>query len=289
MPSRKPRPPLPAGGDCFPRTTDHPPQSPLFWVQQKDRYLRQRLIRDIEEETGRRLLVFFCNRFVRDSEISASDVAPVVELFGDALGQPVDLFIETPGGETDATEAVLSVITQSVPEFRAIIPNAAKSNGTLIALHARTILMSAASELGPIEPSLGGIPCSTLIMNEVKAQNLPIHVAAKHAMRQTQDLALRALRNGMMKGKPEEAIREAVDALSTRETYPVHGSVIDSREARALGLKVTRLAPDSALWRKIWLLFCMYDFDARRDRLAKIFEGNTRSLSFTALPEAGAG
>ena len=47
----------------FPRSTDLPSQSPLFWVEQKDRYLRQLLIRDIEDLTKRRLIVYFANRF----------------------------------------------------------------------------------------------------------------------------------------------------------------------------------------------------------------------------------
>jgi hypothetical protein len=43
--------------DTFPRSKDLPAQSPLFWVEQKDRYLRQILIRDIEELTKRRLVI----------------------------------------------------------------------------------------------------------------------------------------------------------------------------------------------------------------------------------------
>jgi len=47
----------------FLRTKDAPAQSPLFWVTHKDRYLRQLLIRDIEESTGRDLIVFtYCDR-----------------------------------------------------------------------------------------------------------------------------------------------------------------------------------------------------------------------------------
>ena len=34
------------------RATELPAQSPLFWVEQKDRYLRQLLIRDIEEQSA---------------------------------------------------------------------------------------------------------------------------------------------------------------------------------------------------------------------------------------------
>jgi hypothetical protein len=46
----------------FPRGAELPSQSPLFWVEQKDRYLRQLLIRDIEELSGRRLVVYFGNQ-----------------------------------------------------------------------------------------------------------------------------------------------------------------------------------------------------------------------------------
>src|SRR5271170_5145178 len=57
----------------FPRSTDLPSQSPLFWVEQKDRYLRQLLIRDIEEITGRRLLVYFANRYRNEAGIDDAD------------------------------------------------------------------------------------------------------------------------------------------------------------------------------------------------------------------------
>src|SRR5271170_7804717 len=63
----------------FPRSTDLPSQSPLFWVEQKDRYLRQLLIRDIEELTSRRLVVYFGNRFERGSDIDGRDALYLTE------------------------------------------------------------------------------------------------------------------------------------------------------------------------------------------------------------------
>jgi hypothetical protein len=46
------RPAVNHRSEKFPRATELPTQSPLFWVEQKDRYLRQLLIRDIEELTS---------------------------------------------------------------------------------------------------------------------------------------------------------------------------------------------------------------------------------------------
>jgi len=45
--------------ESFPRSGEPPQQSPKHWVKEKDRYLRQLLIRDIEAVTKRPLVVFF--------------------------------------------------------------------------------------------------------------------------------------------------------------------------------------------------------------------------------------
>jgi hypothetical protein len=65
--------------DFFPRSKRLPPQSPLYWVEQKDRYLRQLLIRDIEEITGRRLCVYYANR-AENAQIDSRDAAYMAEL-----------------------------------------------------------------------------------------------------------------------------------------------------------------------------------------------------------------
>lgn len=167
-------------------------------------------------------------------------------------------------------------------DLRVLVPRAAKSNGTLTALFADSIVMGPTSELGPIEPSIQGIPCSNLTFSEVKANNFPLHIAALHAVRQTQWLATRALSEGMMKGKSDEQIKKAIAALSTRDTFPAHGSVINRKEAMDLGLNITSFELGDKFWDSLWLLHCMYDFDLRRDGLAKIFEGNVRSLAVAA-------
>jgi hypothetical protein len=75
----------------FPRTIELPSQSPLFWVEQKDRYLRQLLIRDIQEETTRKFVVYFANRYEVGSEIDHRDCSLISELFRDVGGDPVDV------------------------------------------------------------------------------------------------------------------------------------------------------------------------------------------------------
>jgi len=273
------------GDNQFPRTATIPVQSPLYWVSQKDRYLRQMLIRDIEALTGRRLIVYFANRYVAGGSIDAGDVSYLVELLSDVSpDEPVDFLLETPGGQTDATEALISILQTRIPGFRAVIANAAKSNGTLISLAASSIVMGAASELGPIDPALGGTPCSILAMDQFAMMNFPLHQLGLLALNQTKKLAERLLRDGMLSDKPGEVERVA-RTLGSRDVYFSHGSTIDHREAADLGLKIEYLPPEDEVWQRLWLLYTMYDFDVKRDGYVKIFEGRGRSTSVSpSLP-----
>lgn len=275
--TEKPKP------EYFPRTTDLPSQSPLFWVEQKDRYLRQILIRDIEAMTKRRLVVYFANRY-ENAQIETRDVALITETLGDLNGAPFDLFLETSGGMTDATEGMINVIRNHAEDFRVIVTNAAKSNGTLLGLAARSIVMGSSSELGPIEPSVQGVPCSILAEPTIAASNFALHKVGVFALQQTRSLAENLLTTGMMKGKKPAEIAEAIRVLSTREVFYSHGSVIDHQSAKDIGLAVEYLEPKDALWQRLWLLYCMYDHDTRKDRLLKVFEGCARSTSIAAPP-----
>lgn len=268
------------GDGHFPRTADLPEQSPIYWVGQKDRYLRQQLIRDIETLTKRRLIVYFANRFAAGSDINDDDPIYITELLSDIVpGDPVDLMIETNGGKTDSTEAIISILQNRVADLRVIVANAAKSNGTLICLAAGTIVMGPSSELGPIDPHLNGMPCTILSMPQVAASNFPLQQLAELGLKQTRKLATRLLKSGMLSTLNDQQIEVVVNSLATRDTYFSHGSTIDHGEAAGLGLSVEALAADDPIWRRIWLLYSMYDFDTRRDSYLKIFEGRARSTA----------
>ena len=267
----------------FPRSSVIPKQSPVFWVGQKDRYLRQLLIRDIEVLTGRRLLVYYANRF-HNAQINQRDCDYFVELFGDVNSEACDLFIETSGGETDATEGLVKLLRNLAPDLRVIVPNAAKSNGTLLSLAAKEIVMGPPSELGPIEPSLSGIPSSVLMQPQMAQNNFPLHQLGTFAYQHSKQIALDLLSSGMMSSRAPEEVEAVVEKLAGRDTYKSHGAVIDHREASNLGLNVCYLPNGNEVWSRIWLLYCMYDFDSHRSGLLKIYEGRARSTQIKAPP-----
>lgn len=270
--------------DRFPRGSDLPTQSPLFWVEQKDRYLRQLLIRDIEALTQRRLVVYFANRFA-SAQIDQGDCALMNELLSDVgKDEPVDLILETTGGITDATEGLITLIQNRVKDLSVIVTNAAKSNGTLLALAARKIVMGAPSELGPIEPLVQGIPCAILSQDEIKKSNFPLHMFGVHALQQSRSLAKTLLSKGMLNGKTDAEVEGVVQQLASHDRYFSHGSVIDHREAASLGLTVQYLPPGDQTWERLWLLHCMYEQDCKRGDLLKIFEGRALSTAI-AIPK----
>lgn len=277
-------------GHCFPRGTALPDQSPLFWVAEKDRYLRQLLIRDIESATNRRLIVYFANCESSDpgAQILSSDDAYLVELLGSGPSEPTDILLETMGGSTDATEKLVGLLRSCAPDLRAIVPCRAKSNGTLLALAAKEVVMGITSELGPIDPLLPlaqNMRVSAHLLLTDETQSL-IRETAREAVFQTKTLATTLLSTGMLKGTAPEKVAEIVDKLAGRDHFHSHGSVIDAQEAAHVGLAVKFLSQSDHLWHQLWLLRCMYSYDLQQNGLIKVFEGRKISNTLKSSSQA---
>jgi hypothetical protein len=267
----------------FPRGTKLPRQTPLFWVADKDRYIRQLALRDLEQRFKRRQLVYF-TRCDSNAQIDIDDDRLLLELLNGCGSEPIDLHLETNGGYTDAAEKLLSILEPYRPNLRVIVGRRAKSNGTLLALAGASIVMGVGSELGPIDPFINLGPQQSVPAQFIlQSQNIdPVIVQiAQYAMTQTQQLATSLLQTGQLASN-QAAVQSIVSALSTRSTYPSHGSVIDAGEAQRLGLNVERWSADSDDWRWVWLLRCLYEQDARRNGLVKIFEGPVISNAIQA-------
>jgi ATP-dependent protease ClpP protease subunit len=256
----------------FPRGLQAPSQSPLYWVNHKDRYLRQLLIADIEEVTQRALLVYFTDCDRTTAQIDQSDDVYLTELLGSKNSNKVDLLLETNGGFSDATEKFCSVLKNSGVDLRVIVPRRAKSNGTVIAFCGNEVVMGPDSELGPIDPIVQGVPADFVIKANQQLNNPLLVLTAETAVSQTRKLAKQLLKEGMLSGKSEQDIDEVLDKLATRDTYHSHGSVIDAKEAKMLGLKIKHLTSEDDLWKKIWLLRSMYAYDCHQMHYSKIFE-----------------
>ena len=264
--------------EYFPRSPDLSDHSPLFWISNKDRFLRQLLIRDIEKLTGRQLCVYSCSNYFRTS-FSTDDVGRLFEIVNSTDGQAFDLLLETSGGDTDATEGLVSMLQEINRNFRVVVPSRAKSNGTVICLASKSIVMGVTSELGPIEPFLNNRPVSILMDPYYKRTNFVLHKAAVDAFNQTSKLADSLLKEGMLSELAENERKSIVKKLCTRDHFHSHGSVINANEAKELGLSVDYLPASSEIWKRLWLLHGLYAHDSVQQKIGKFFEGRSRSLS----------
>jgi hypothetical protein len=262
----------------FPRSLLTPSQSPKYWVKEKDRYLRQLLIADIQGATGRPMFVYYAQL---DQIINHTDPDDLAEILAGVGGETADFFIQTPGGNVDATEKLIGILRQRLKSWRVIVPSWAKSAGTVIALSADEIILGLNSELGPIDPQWQAngisIPCD--ILGSDPTQPYHIQQLALLAAKRMSQLAFNILQNGQMKGKSKQDIDDVLAKISTANGYMSHGAVIDYDEAKSLGLSVTYIPPEEVLWKQLWLLYCMYDYDTKANGIGRIIEGEKFSIS----------
>jgi ATP-dependent protease ClpP protease subunit len=272
----------------------------MFEASHSARYQRQSFIRELEELTApRRLLCFIGGK---SAEISKDDIVGFVDLLHNIpSGVPIDLLLHTVGGDIDAAEKLIRLVRARVGdegEIRVIIPDLAKSAGTLLALGANTLVMSDSSEIGTIDPqvwlkdSQGNNICQSILSylsayrEHAKALNVkPDDVVARTMMdkfdpnvvRKFQLMSQRArnLAEGLLKrrGLP---FSEIAGALLDLDRWPSHGQMINWEDAKALGLDVNYLPPSDNTWQKYWLLHCHQRLSI--DDNQKLFESAYVSL-----------
>ncbi|WP_210241737.1 SDH family Clp fold serine proteinase [Bradyrhizobium ivorense] len=126
----------------------------MFTAMNAARYQRQTLIKDIETEHPKLLCYVAGNK----AQVDRIDTLGFVDMLHNVNpGDPIDLLLHTPGGDVDAAEKLIGLVRSATGEegqLRVIIPDFAKSAGTLMALGANAIVMSDSSELGPIDPQV---------------------------------------------------------------------------------------------------------------------------------------
>ena len=127
-------------------------KTPLFQANHADRYQRQTVIKQIQHRTKRSLICYVSGS---ECAIDANDTMPFVDLLHNVPpNRDLDLLLHTTGGSINAAEKLMGMMRNRVgtAKLRIIVPDFAKSAGTLMVLGADSVVMSDMSELGPIDP-----------------------------------------------------------------------------------------------------------------------------------------
>lgn len=289
---------------------DVPPQTPFYRALHKERYSRWQLIKDIQNETRRQLIVYIANTQHPGGGIKQNDVLAFGDLLEGKAGLALDLLLQSPGGNIDVAEKIIYMCRNNTESFRVIVAESAKSAATLIALAADEIIMGYTSELGPIDPQvvvttpdgriigrpaqsfLDGLKAIQAETDEAGGRLSPVYFPllqqldpalldfCKKAVTRSRRFAEKWLKKSQCKNNPKKA-KEIAKKLVDPKRYLLHGTVIDHTEASdELGLRVRYLPPDDPLWQAIWRLYCTYEADMRDERLVKLFESATVSIPF---------
>lgn len=279
-------------------------KTPMFSALNWQRYVRQSLILEIEQETARRgtssALVCYVGGI--QTQVDRDDILGFVELLHNVpANSPIDLLLHTTGGNVDAAEKLIDLVLKKVGDvkcLRIIIPDFAKSAGTLMALGGSKIVMSDCSELGPIDPQVpffdsNGHPTVHSVPNYLKAfeqakkayRDKPDDPVAEHTfdyfdpilVKKFERIALRTRKVAekllLLQGLNYSAIS---DKLMDIDRLPSHGQMINWEMARDIGLEIDYLDMNDALWRKYWSLYCHLRLSIKDAQ--RIFESRYVSL-----------
>ena len=150
--------PAPEGAESHSEgTVAADPRTPLFRAYHSERYQRQEIVRQIQKITKHRLICYVAGNS-RQCIVNRNDTVPFMDLLHHVQqGESLDLLLHTSGGSVDAAEKLMRLVRSRVgedAEVRIIVPEYAKSAGTVMVLGADCVVMSDTSELGPIDPQM---------------------------------------------------------------------------------------------------------------------------------------
>jgi hypothetical protein len=283
-------------------STIAPKKTPMYEAIHALRYHRQELIKQIGEAYGSRLICYVCGR---GAEIHRDDAAGFVEMLHNIPPDTnIDLLLHTGGGDIDAAEKLIALVQATVGKarLRVIIPDFAKSAGTIMALAADTLIMSDSSELGAIDPQIwlkdghGNWICHSVLSyldayktHSEALRNNPNDPVALLMLSRLDPATVRQfeLIKARARGVAEEILKKKgrnytkiPDALMDLNRWPSHGQMISWKDAKQepLELDVEYLPPTNEQWRAYWRLYCLLRLAINDKDKQNIFESSYASL-----------
>jgi len=118
---------------------------------------RKKQLSRISDLRGGRAVLVFASALTKNKapiSIDYDDIVPINDQLSNLTGDKIDIILETPGGYAEYAEQIVEYIRKKFKDVAFIIPGAAMSAGTIMAMAGDDILMSPASSLGPIDAQI---------------------------------------------------------------------------------------------------------------------------------------
>lgn len=237
--------------------------------------IRRKYLRRLSKLTGRNVIVYYSGWLqksgFRENLINDADkngFMTVIHKLDRTKG--LDLLLHTPGGEIAATESIVDYLRSMFrTDVRAIIPQLAMSAGTMIACSCKEIIMGKQSNLGPIDPQLGGMaahgileevdrafneiksdPAKAIIWQPILQKYQPTLVGeCEKAIKWSESLVKEWLRTGMFGAQKNSGrkITKIITELGDHAVNLNHARHMSLDKCREIGLNVTSLESDPRL------------------------------------------
>lgn len=271
---------------------------------------RRRLYARLETMLGRPVVAYFTSfRFpVMIEDTDADMLAGVLQKLD--LSKGLALMISSPGGDILAAERIVNVCRScsDTGEYWVVVPGKAKSAATMICFGASKVYMGATSELGPVDPQLTVVDgdevkwfsahsvvksYDDLFERAVKEEgNLEPYLQQlqnfdareitelRNQIGLSQDIAVKTLSSGMMKGKRDEEIKEGIQLFLTPDLTKTHGRPILREDAKKCGLAIEDIDSRERLWPLVYELYIRIDQYVSTS-VAKCIESKRHSFQAT--------
>jgi len=268
---------------------------------------RQDLIKQIEQITKRRLLVYVADINKPESILKPEDKTGFSDLIQDVTETEVDFFINSPGGFAEVTEAIVSMLRSKFANIRFAIPNMAKSAATLLVLSGDKLLMDHRSELGPIDPQVAyrsidgqkneaaedildgfeearealatkGPAATPAYVPLLNKYTIGLLQSCKNAMKLSRKLAESWLTTYMFHSDPASAkITNIIEYFTKHRNTLSHNRAIGIDKCLELEMNIVdlRKAEHIDLGEKLWQLWCLFELHFERTPVHKIYENSS--------------
>jgi ClpP class serine protease len=141
---------------------EHPDKNPVDTVRRK--YLKK-----VSDVSGRNTIAYYSGWLQKptsaDTAINDKDKSGFMLTINNLdRNKGLDLMLHTPGGDVAATESLVDYLYSMFGKnIRVIVPQISMSAGTMIAFASQEIIMGKHSNLGPIDPQMGGLACQAIL------------------------------------------------------------------------------------------------------------------------------
>ncbi len=246
------------------------------------------MIEDIQKNLEGRTLVTFFTSFQFPVDISDEDCEMLQSILQNIdCSAGIVLMINSPGGDGLAAERIVNTCRaySGTGDYWALIPGKAKSAATIISMGASKIIMSSASELGPVDPQIfkeeNGVlkffSAHNLVLGYEKLfseattasgsiepdfQQLALYddreiTEYRSMIALAESISVKILKSGMMANLSEDEIKGKIDVFLNPDAGTIsHGRPIYQDEASSCGLTIQNVDIKSKEWQLIYELYC---------------------------------